>query len=252
MAGRSWVTSAPAAIFTFLITGLVGVGGLWAGWTTSENRAFNLVLGAFMLSIALMMVLGLRRSRTTWRCVELNGQLAWAMQIGESGQAVAGALVLTTLGSGFAAWAVLGGSLGAAVVGGSLATFLLVLGLEFWALVIRRPELRISPDLLQLHGPGIDSELSWDDVGVVDQAHLGTRWGALVITTVNDSGSFRYRLRRLLLPMDRAPDPPGIHLRFGQIPDEAQLRRILRDFHVGGRPIREALISRGLPEASGY
>lgn len=252
MAGRNALTSRPAGIFTALITGLIGVGALYLAATSEERRLFNLVLGAFMLSVAVMVTLGQRRSVAVWEQAQLEQRPAWSMRIGERGQVPAVAMVSTTLGIGFALGAVLGGSPGVTVVCTVLALFMLVLAAEFWRMVLRRPELRISADLIQLHGPGIDSELRWDDVGVVAHEHLGTRWGALVITAVRDAPSYRWSLSRFLLPMDREPDPPGIHLRFGLIPDEPRLRRILRDMHAGDRARREAMISRGLPSDSGY
>jgi hypothetical protein len=252
MAGSNAFTSRPVGIFTALITGLIGAAGLYLAATSEERRVLNLVIGAFMLSVAAMVVLGQRRSVTTWEQAQLQQRPAWSMRIGERGQVPAVAVVSTTLGIGFALGAVFAGNPGVAVLCTALALFMLVLAVEFWRVVLRRPELRISADLIQLHGPGIDSELGWDDVGAVVHEHLGTRWGALVITATRDASSYRWKLSRLLLPMDREPDPPGIHLRFGLIPDEAQLRRILRDMHVGDRAAREAMISRGLPADSGY
>lgn len=252
MAGRNAFTSRPVGIFTALLTGLVGAGALYLAATSEERRLLNLVLGAFMLSVAAMVALGQRRSVATWRRTELGGGPAWAMMLGERGQVPAVALVATTLGIGLTLAAALDDRTGVRVVAGIPALFLLVLAVEMWRAWSRRPELRISADLIQLHGPGIDSELGWDDVGVVVHENLGTRWGALVITAAGDASSYRWKLSRLLLPMDREPDPPGIHLRFGLIPDEPQLRRILRDMHVGDRAAREAMISRGLPADSGY
>jgi len=252
MAGRNAFTSGPAGIFTALITGLIGGGALYLAATSEERRLLNLVLGAFMLSVAVMVTLGQRRSVAVWEQAQLEQRPAWRMRIGERGQVPAVAMVSTTLGIGFALGAVLGGSPGVAVVCSVLALFMLVLAAELWRVVLRRPELRISADLIQLHGPGIDSELRWDDVGGVVHEHLGTRWGALVITAARDASSYRWKLSRFLLPMDREPDPPGIHLRFGLIPDEPQLRRLLRDMHVGDRATREAMISRGLPTDSGH
>ena len=116
----------------------------------------------------------------------------------------------------------------------------------------RRPELRISADLIQFHGPGIDSELAWDDVGAVVPENLGTRWAALVLTATAGAPSYHWKLSRFLLPTDREPDPPGIHLRFGLVADETQLRRLLRELHVADRARREALIGGGLPSDAGF
>lgn len=64
--------------------------------------------------------------------------------------------------------------------------------------------------------------------------------------------SYDYQLRRTLLPTDRVPDPPGIHVRTGMVPDEPALRRLLATLHQAGRDGRESMIARGLPEASGH
>ena len=252
MAGSSVYTSRPVGVLTVLITGLIGLVALYVAVTQEERRLVNAAVAAFMLSVCVMVLLAQRRSVATWRHAELQGRPAWALRIGERGQLPAVALVLTTLGVALALTAVLHDRTGVRVLCGLLALFLLVLAAELWRAWARRPELRISADLVQLHGPGIDSELAWDDVGAVVDENLGTRWGALVVTAVTGAPSYHWRLSRLLLPMDREPDPPGIHVRFGLIPDHAQLRRILRDMHVSGRAGREAMLSRGLPADSGY
>jgi Flp pilus assembly protein TadB len=132
-----------------------------------------------MLSVAVMVTLGQRRSVAVWEQAQLEQRPAWSMRIGERGQVPAVAMVSTTLGIGFALGAVLGGSPGVTVVCTVLALFMLVLAAEFWRMVLRRPELRISADLIQLHGPGIDSELRWHDVGVVAHEHASpTRPGS--------------------------------------------------------------------------
>lgn len=250
-AGRNAFTSGPVGIFTAIVTGLIGVGALYVAATSEERRLLGIVLGAFMLSVAAMVVLGQRRSVSTWRRTELRGRPAWALALGERGQVPAVALVLTTLGVGLALAAVLDDRTGVRVVAGVPALFLLVLAVEMWRAWSRRPELRVSADLVELHGPGIDSELAWDDVGAVVPENLGTRWAALVLTAVAGAPSYRWRLSRLLLPTDREPDPPGIHLRFGLVPDEAQLRRVLRELHVADRARREALIGGGPPSEVG-
>lgn len=252
MAGRNAFTSGPAAIFTALVTTVIGAGALYLAATSEEGRPLNLVLGAFMLSVALMVALGQRRSVSTWRRTELRGQPAWALALGERGQVPAIALVLTTLGVGLALVAALDDRTGVRVVAGVPALLLLVLAAEMWRVWARRPELRISASLVELHGPGIDSELAWDDVGAVVPENLGTRWAALVLTAAAGAPSYRWRLSRLLLPTDREPDPPGIHVRFGLVPDEAQLRRVLRELHVADRTRREAMIGGGLPAESGF
>jgi hypothetical protein len=252
MAGRNVFTSRPVGILTALVTGLIGAAALYLAATSEERRLLNVVLGAFMLSVAAMVVLSQRQSVATWRRTELRGRPAWAMSLGERGQVPAVALVLSVLGVGLALAAVLDDRTGVRVAAGLPALLLLVLAAEMWRTWSRRPELRISADLVELHGPGIDSELAWDDVGAVEHAHLGTRWAALVLTAVAGAPSYRWKLSRLLLPMDREPDPPGIHLRFGMVPEEAQLRRLLRDMHVTDRATREAMISRGLPADAGF
>lgn len=252
MAGRNAFTSRPVGIFTALITGLIGAGALYLAATTEERRLLNLVIGAFMLSVAAMMVLAQRRSVATWRRTELRGRPAWAMSLGERGQVPAVALVATTLGLGLALAAVLDDRTGVRVVAGLPALLLLVVAAEMWRAWSRRPELRISADLVQLHGPGIDSELAWDDVGVVEHANLGTRWAALVLTATAGAPSYHWRLSRFLLPTDREPDPRGIHLRFGLVPDEARLRRVLRELHLADRARREAMIGGGMPSDAGF
>jgi uncharacterized membrane protein YfcA len=252
VAGRSVHTSRPVGIFTLAITGLIGGAGVYLAATRPDNRVFNLFLGLLMLSVALMTALGLRRSAHGWRATELDGRPAWAMPVGQAGQVPAFALVATVLGLGLAVGAFTVDSTGVGVLVGVVAAFMLVLAAEMWRIWLRRPELRLGVDRIQLHGTGIDAELGWDDVGAVVHENLGTRWGGLVVTAAGDAPSYRHDLKRFLLPTDRVPDPPGIHLRFGLIADERQLRRVLRDMHVGGRAGREAMISRGLPDASGY
>ena len=252
MAGRNAFTSRPLGIFTALVTGLIGAGALYLAATSDEQRLLNVVLGAFMLSVAAMVVLGQRRSVATWRRTELRGRPAWALALGERGQVPTVALVLTVLGLGLALAAVLDDRTGVRVAAGLPALLLLLLAAELWRAWSRRPELRISADLVELHGPGIDSELAWDDVGAVEHANLGTRWAALVLTATAGAPSYHWRLSRFLLPTDREPDPPGIHLRFGLVPDETQLRRVLRELHLADRPRREALVAGGLPSDAGF
>jgi uncharacterized membrane protein YfcA len=252
MAGRNAFTSGPATLFTVLVTGVIGVAGLVLAATREEQRLVNVVVGVFMLSVAVMVALGRRASASTWRRTELRGRPAWAVALGERGQVPAVAVVLTTLGLGLALAAVLADRTGVRVVAALPALLLLVLAAEMWRTWSRRPELRISADLLELHGPGIDSELAWDDVGAVVPENLGTRWAALVVTAAAGAPSYHWRLSRFLLPMDREPDPPGIHLRFGLVPDEAELRRVLRDLHGADRARREALISGSLPGEPGF
>ncbi|MCY7400972.1 MAG: hypothetical protein LH477_08445 [Nocardioides sp.] len=252
MSGRSVYTSRPAAIFTMLITGFIGAGLLYTAVVSSESRLLFTFLGLFMLAVSVMMLLGQREQRVPWRSVDLAGRHAWAMPLGGGVMAAAAAVVLTVLGVGLALAAVMAPNVGARVISGVLALFLLVVAVTMWGVVVRRPELRISADLVQLRGPGIDSQLAWSDVEIVSHHHLGTRWGALVIRATPGAASYNYQLRRTLLPTDRVPDPPGIHLRTGLLSDEPGLRRLLAALHLAGRDGRESMIARGLPEASGH
>ncbi|MBC2935042.1 hypothetical protein [Nocardioides sp. zg-1228] len=252
MSGRHAFTSRPVGVFTVVVTGVIGVGALYLAATRAEQRLLNLVLGAFMVSVAAMVGLGQRRSTSTWRRTELRGRPAWALALGERGQAPAVAVVLTTLGIGLGLAAVLDERTGVRVVAGVPALLVLVLAAEMWRAWSRRPELRISADLVELHGIGIDSELAWDDVGAVVPDSLGTRWAALVLTAAAGAPSYRWRPSRLLLPLDREPDPPGIHLRVGLVAEEAELRRLLRELHIADRARREALIGGGMPSDAGF
>ena len=252
MSGRSAYTSRPAAVFTILITGLVGAGLLYTAVVSAESRVLFSVLGVFMLAVSAMMLLGQRQEKAAWRSADLEGRPGWAMSLGGGAMAAAAAVVLTTLGVGLALVVVLGPNTGAKVLSGVLAAFVLALAVTMWGVVLRRPELRMSADLVELRGPGIDSRLAWDDVEVVSHEHLGTRWGALVLRATPGATSYDYQLRRTLLPTDRVPDPPGIHVRTGMVPDEPALRRLLATLHQAGRDGRESMIARGLPEASGH
>ena len=128
-----------------------------------------------------------------------------------------------------------------------LAAFVLALAVTMWSVVLRRPELRMSADLVELRGPGIDSRLAWDDVEVVSHEHLCTRWGALVLRATPGATSYAYQLRCTLLPHHRVPDPPGIHVRTGMVPHEPALRRLLATLHQAGRDGLESIIARWLP-----
>ena len=215
MSGRSAYTSRPAAVFTILITGLVGAGLLYTAVVSAESRVLFSVLGVFMLAVSAMMLLGQREEKAAWRSADLEGRPGWAMSLGGGAMAAAAAVVLTILGVGLALVVVLGPNTGAKVLSGVLAAFVLALAVTMWSVVLRRPELRMSADLVELRGPGIDSRLAWDDVEVVSHEHLGTRWGALVLRATPGATSYAYQLRRTLLPTDRVPDPPGIHVRTG-------------------------------------
>lgn len=246
------LTSRPVNVFTVLITGLIGCAALFVAATRDEGRVLNLFIGAFMLSVSVMVAVVQRRGTTTWRQTELSGRPAWAMSLGGRGHLPAAATVVTILGAGLALAAVLHDRTGVRVVTGVVALVMLVVAAELWRILARRPELRISADLVQLHGPGIDTELAWDDVGSVVHDNLGTRWAGLVLTAVAGAPSYEWRTSRLLLPLDREPDPAGIHLRFGLLPDEPHVRRVLRDLHIADRAQREQLITQGPPSASGH
>ena len=252
MSGRSAYTSRPAAIFTMLITGLIGAGLLYSAVVSSQSRVVFTVLGIFMLAVSRMMLLGQRRDQASWRSIDLAGRPGWAMSLGGSAMAAAAAVVLTVLGVGLALVVVMGPNVGARVVSGAVALFVLTVAVTMWGVVLRRPELRISADLVQLRGPGIDAHLAWSDVEIITHEHLGTRWGALVLRATPGAASYDYQLRRTLLPTDRVPDPPGIHLRTGLLPDEPGLRRLLAALLLAGRDGRESMIVRGLPEAPGH
>lgn len=252
MSGQSVYTSRPAAVFTMLISGFVGAGLLYTALTTSQSRVLYAVLGVFMLAVSAMMLVGQRRERASWRCTDLEGRPAWAMSLGGGAMAAAVAVVLTVLGAGLLLVVLLGPNAGSRILAGVVAAFVLAVAVTLWGVVLRRPELRMSADLVQLRGPGIDARLAWDDVEIVSHEHLGTRWGALVLRATPGASSYDVRLRRTLLPTDRVPDPPGIHVRTGMVPDEPALRRLLAALHLAGRDGRESMIARGLPEASGH
>lgn len=252
MSGQSVYTSRPAALFTMSITGLIGAALLYSAITTSQSRVLFAVLGTFMLAVSAMMAVGQRRERAAWRSTTLEGRPAWAMALGGGAMAAAAAVVVTVLAVGLLLVVLLGPNAGARILAGVVAAFLVAVAVTMWSVVVRRPELLMSADLVHLKGPGIDARLAWDDVEVVTHEHLGTRWGALVLRTTPGAASYDFRLRRTLLPTDRVPDPPGIHVRTGLVPDEPALRRLLAALHLAGRDGRESMIARGLPEASGH
>lgn len=214
-----------------LITGLIGAGLLYLALATSDGRLFSAVLGVFMVSVSVMVLLGQRRSSAQRRTIDLEGRLAWAISLGGGAMAAAAAVVVSVLGVGLALVVLLGPNTGARVASGLVGAFVLAVAISMWSVVLRRPDLRISADLVQLRGPGIDSRLTWDDVEIVTHEHLGTRWGALV---------------------PRAT--PGVVVR---LPTQAHAAadghgRILAALLLAGRDGREAMIARGLPETSGH
>jgi hypothetical protein len=252
LAGRSWRTSRPLALFTIAITGSIGVSGVVVAFMRPDHRLVNACVGAFMLSTSLMVLTGQRRSRAGWRSARLDGRPSWVVRLGDPGQFTSTAAVLITLGGGLALVAVLDGRAGVAVAAGLPAAFLLVVAAEMVRASIRRPEVRISAERIELHGTGIDSRLDWDEVAAVTSAHLASRWAAIVVEAVPDATSYEWRLSRLLLRGDREPDPPGIHLRLGQVTDTSQLRRLLRALHAMDERGREALIAGALPADRGF
>lgn len=237
------------------VIGFIGVVMLLGGILTPERRVLGITIGVFMLAAAwLVMSAGALRARPSWSGTTLEGRSAWAMQVGgaRGGPAVAAAVVLSSMSVGLILAAVFGGKLGIAVLAAPVALFTFLLAAEMWRACLRRPYLAISAELIRFHGPGIDSEVSWDDVGTIEYHHQGTRWTAVVVSAARDAPSYRYELSRLFLPTDRVPDPPGVAVRVGLIPDTPGLVKLLRAMHIGGRSTREAMVSRGLPEDSGY
>lgn len=235
------------------LIGLAMVGTALVGDLTSGPRWTAIGVGGFLLAVAWLLVsAGGVRAGSGWTTATVDGQPGWVLPIRGS---AALATVLSVLGLGLAGLAVDGavtGRTGVAVMAGAVALFLLMLAAEFWRILLRRPELRLGVDRIELRGPGIDAELAWEDVGVVDYRDLGTRWAAVHVSAATPAPSYRHRLRRLVLPLDRAPEPPGIAVRVGQVPDAPGLLKVLRALHAAGRDGRVAMITRGHPEASGH
>ncbi len=252
VAGRSWATSVPAVILTTLIAGSLGAGALWGAWDSAENRVFNVLLGLFMLSVSLVMLSGLRRSRARWSATTLDGRPGWRLAIGDPVQLPAVALVACTIGVGFVAMALSVRNAGGWIVFGPFAAFMLAVGAEMLRIWIRRPHFTVTADRLLYRGPGIDVELGWNDVEAIAFGDLGSPRGALQVAAMRDATSYRYELHRLVFPTDRAPEPAGIEIRTSLLPDVVGLKSLLQTMRVGGPSVREALISRGLPEESGY
>lgn len=250
-AGRSVYTGRPAGIFTILITGVIAVAAVVTAVTSDENRVVTVCVGAFMGAVCLMMVLSQRRSRAAWSASTLDGAPAWRMSLGDAGQVPAAALVLSTTGVVLVVLAALADHTGVRVVLAALALFMLVLSAEFWRIWVRRPDLTVSADRLRYRGPGIDVDLDWNDVGVIDFGNLGSGRGALRATAARGAPSYRFELRRLVLPTDRVPEPAGIEIRTGLVPEVVALSKLLRTLHAADRSGREAMITRGLPDASG-
>lgn len=242
----------PGAWVAIAIIGLVGAGAFAVGVTTPAQRTVGLVVGIFMLVLAGFMAVGAgRRAAPGWSVTTVDGRPAWSLRLGGSGSAAAMAAIPGVLGVALAI-AAFQVETPVAVALGVIALFLLVLAAEGVRLFRRRPELRVSAEKLRLRGPGVDAELAWDDVGTVEHRDLGTRWAAVAASAVAGAGSYRCEPRRFLLPTDRVPEQPGIVVRVGLVPDPSRLVRVLRAMHSGGHAGREAMIGRGLPEASGH
>jgi hypothetical protein len=253
VAEKPWYARTPAVLFTAGITALICAASVWAAATERDRRAGMVVLALFTGSVALMMALSLAAVRARWSLEQLDGRPAWRLRLGGNGSAAVVALVLTAtaLGLGFGAVA-LRENVVLALVLGVLALGALLVALQMWQVWLRAPSFWVGADRLVHDGAGVLVELAWDDVGVIDYAHLGTRWSAVLIGAAVGAPSYRHRSRPSLLPLDRVPEQPGIELRNGLLPDAPALLRLLRDLHVGGRPTREAMITRGLPADSGY
>ena len=235
-----------------LITGFIGAGLLYTAVVSSESRVLFTVLGLFMLAVSVMMLLGQRRERASWRSIDLAGRPAWAMSLGGGAMAAAAAVVLTVLGVGLALVVVMGPNVGARVVSGVLALFVLVVAGTMWGVVLRRPELRISADLVQLRGPG--STRSWP--GATSRSSptsTSGRGGGH-----SSSGPRRVLRRTTTSSGARCCRPTGCPTRPGSTsgpawcPTSPAVRRLLAALHLAGRDGRESMIARGLPEASGH
>lgn len=240
-------------LFTAAITAVICAGAGYAAATEPDGRVEMVVLALFTGSVSLMMLLSLRGSRDPWSPDQVAGRPAWRLRLGGAGAAPGVTMVLTAtaLGLGFGAFSARE-TVGALVVLGVMALGVLVLAVQLGQVWLRAPSFSVSADRLVYDGAGIRVDLAWDDVGTVEFAHLGTRWSAVRISAVVGAPSYRHRSRPSLVPLDREPDPPGIELRNALLPDAPALLRLLRDLQVAGRPTRESMISRGLPDASGY
>ncbi|MCD4535962.1 hypothetical protein LRP67_17880 [Nocardioides sp. cx-169] len=250
---RPWYRRAPAVLFTAGITAFMCAGAAWTAVTEPEGRVAMVALALFGGSVSWMMLLSLGGGRERWSPDRLDARPAWRLRLGAPGAAPAVALVLTAaaLGLGFGALSYRD-RLTHAAVPAVLAVGLLLLAVQMWQVWLRAPSFLLSADRLVYDGAGVLVELAWEDIGVVDYAHLGTRWAAVRISAATGAPSYRHRTRRSILPVDRVPPQPGIELRLGLLPDAPALVRLLRELHVGGRAAREATLSRGLPGDCGY
>ncbi|MCY7395221.1 MAG: hypothetical protein LH468_03545 [Nocardioides sp.] len=254
---RPWYTSRPAVVFTATATGLIAAAAAYTAVTRAEDRTGMGFLVAFMGSVSVMMLLGLGSGAARWSVADLEGRPAWRLRLGPAQPVPVVALVLTGMGLGLV-WAAVtlasdaeGGSIGVVVLLSAVAVFLLVLAVQLWLTWVRAPSLWISADHLRYDGAGIVVDLAWDDVGTVEHADRTSRWACVKVTAAVGAPSYRHRKRALPLPADRVPDPAGVELRHGLLPDVAGMLGLLRELHVGGRATRESVIARGVPEASG-
>jgi hypothetical protein len=250
-ASRVW-GGRPVAWLSAAILGVIAIAAGYVAVTQSGNRVFNLCVAAIAAVCALMLAASTRTRGQRWERVDLDGVPAWALSLTGAGSVPTVALVCTTFGVAFGVGALSADSPGLAVVLGLLGLLMLVVGAEMWRVWARRPALTVTADRILLRGPGIDAELGWDDVGTVDYQALGTRWAAVLVSAATNATTYHYRLRRFLLPTDRVPDPPGIAVRVGLVPDAPALLNLLRAMHTGGRSGRDAMIGRGLPADSAW
>ena len=237
------VRSRPVGWLVAALLVVIAVGCGYRGATQAEGRVLYLTLAAMMAAVAVMLVRGTGRSAHGWRAGVLAGQPVLILPLTGRGSLSSVALVCTVFGLGLGLGALMADSVGLVVVLALIALFMLVVAAELWRIRVRRPELRLSADLVQLRGSGIEAELAWDDVATVDYRDLGTRWGAVALSAATDATTYRARLRRLLLPTDRLPDPPGIVVRVGLVPDAPGLLALCRELHAGGRVFRESRIA---------
>lgn len=237
-------------IFTAAITGVISAGAIWAVATEPEAPTGMVVLAFFTGSVSLMMLASLRGHTDPWSVAELDGRPAWRLRLGPTRfltVAVAVVLTATALGLGLGALSIAEQSMVGGVVVGALALGMLLLAVETSRVATRAPALLIGIDRLHHRGAGIDVELAWDDVSVIDWANQRSRWHSLRIGAAKDATTHRARTRFSLLPLDHVPKEPGIEIRTTLLSDAPAVMRLLRDLHIGDRPTREALIPRGTP-----
>lgn len=245
---RGLARAAVVAVGLFLA--IIGVGGLWLAATRSEGRVTNLAVGAFITSVAGVMLAGAQPRRAGWR--RDPDSSGWVLPLaGSRGPLWSAALVCTTSGAVAVLVATVADRTGGRVVAGAVSAFMLGLAVELWRGVARRPRLVLTRDRVRLRGPGVDAEIAWDDVATVEYVAPGTRWAAVSLVAAGDAASYRSATSRLVLAMDRRPDPPGLEVRLGLVPDAPALVRVLRTLHAALPDRRGALLERGLPDDVG-